>query len=119
MHHIDKIQLFFSTTVGYIPHTMHELHLVETQPPPHRWRQILKPNRYNSSQKITYHCAVSVSGNRLETILYIIKILVVLWLRRLAAQLRISLETMPLGIMVEKVALGRVSSQYIGFHLSA
>jgi len=51
---------------------MHGLRLVETQPLSHSWSQTLKQLRYNTSQKITYHCADSVSGIRLETIIYII-----------------------------------------------
>jgi len=72
MNLIDKIVLSCSTTVRYIPHTMLELILVETQPLPHSWRQTSKQLRYNSPQKITYHCADSVTGIRQETILYVI-----------------------------------------------
>jgi hypothetical protein len=70
-HHMDRIELFCSTSVGYIPLTIHELHLVETQPLPHSWAETLKQRRYNISQKITYQCVDSVPGNRLENILYV------------------------------------------------
>jgi len=56
----------------YIPHTMIEISLVETQPLPHNRMQTSKQLQYNSPQKITYHCADRVTGIRQETILYIV-----------------------------------------------
>jgi hypothetical protein len=49
-----------STTACYIPHTMHELLVVETQTLSRSRRQTLKQLRYNRSQTITYHCADTV-----------------------------------------------------------
>jgi len=45
IHLIDTIGLSCSATVCYIPHTVHELHLVETQSLSHSWRQTLKQLR--------------------------------------------------------------------------
>jgi len=73
MLHVDKIEFSCSTAVCYIPHTMHELHLVETQPLSHSRRQTLKQLRYNRSQTIIYHCADGASGIRLQIILLIVQ----------------------------------------------
>jgi hypothetical protein len=70
-HRYNRIVVFSHCVI--FPHTMHELHLVETQPLSHSWRENLKPLRYNSLQTITYHCADSVSGIRLQTILLIVQ----------------------------------------------
>jgi len=72
MHHVDTIELSCSTTVRYIPHTMIEIRLVETQPLPHNRMQTVRQLQYNSPQKITYDCADSITGIRQETIFYII-----------------------------------------------
>jgi len=67
MHHVDTIGLSCSTTMWYIPPTTQELRIFETQPLSYNWGQTMKKLQYDSSQKISYHCADSVSGIRWVT----------------------------------------------------